>query len=280
MKSAIAAFTAAAGCFLGARGADFGGSISLLITGDEEGPSINGTRKVLDWMVSQGEIPDACLVGEPTNPTTLGEMIKIGRRGSLNVRLTVHGIQGHSAYPHLSDNPLPRLLAMLTAITETPLDKGTEHFQPSTVALTTIDVGNLATNVTPAKATVGFNIRFNDLHTSKTIDAWLRDRFDAVGGSYDLDVTVTGEAFLTPPGPLSTLISDAVEQVTGRRPELSTTGGTSDARFIKDHCPVAEFGLIGATMHMVDESVPLDAVETLTKIYHQVLDGYFSTAGE
>ena len=280
MKSAIAAFTAAAGRFLGARGKDFDGSISLLITGDEEGPSINGTRKVLDWMVSQGEIPDACLVGEPTNPTTLGEMIKIGRRGSLNVRLTVHGVQGHSAYPHLSDNPLPRLLAMLTAITETPLDKGTEHFQPSTVALTTIDVGNPATNVTPAQATAGFNIRFNDRHTSKTIDAWLRDRFDAVGGRYDMDVKVTGEAFLTPPGPLSTLIADAVEQVTGKRPELSTTGGTSDARFIKDHCPVAEFGLIGATMHMVDESIPLDAVETLTEIYHRVLDGYFSTAGE
>ncbi len=279
MKSAIAAFTAAAGRFLGARGKDFGGSISLLITGDEEGPSINGTRKVLDWMVSQGEIPDACLVGEPTNPTTLGEMIKIGRRGSLNIRLTVHGVQGHSAYPQLSDNPLPRLLSMLTAITETPLDKGTEHFQSSTIALTTIDVGNPATNVTPAQATVGFNIRFNDLHTSKTIDAWLRDHFDAVGGRYDMDVKVTGEAFLTPPGPLSTLIADAVEQVTGKRPELSTTGGTSDARFIKDHCPVAEFGLIGATMHMVDESIPLDAVETLTEIYHRVLDGYFSKAG-
>ena len=280
MKSAIAAFTAAAGRFLSTRGTAFDGSISLLITGDEEGPSINGTRKVLDWMVTQGEIPDACLVGEPTNPTTLGEMIKIGRRGSVNVRLTVHGIQGHSAYPQLSDNPLPRLLAMLTAITKTPLDKGTEHFQPSTVALTTIDVGNPATNVTPAQATAGFNIRFNNLHTSASIEAWLRERFDTVGGRYDMDVMVTGEAFLTPPGPLSTLIAEAVEQVTGNRPELSTTGGTSDARFIKDHCPVAEFGLIGATMHMVDESIPLDAVETLTKIYHRVLDGYFSTAAK
>jgi succinyl-diaminopimelate desuccinylase len=276
MKSAVAAFAAASDRFIKRRGKDFGGSISLLITGDEEGPSINGTRKVLEWMKAKGELPDACLVGEPTNPTKLGEMIKIGRRGSLNGKLTVHGIQGHTAYPHLADNPIPRLMRMLTAIIDTPLDKGSAHFQPSTIEISTVDVGNPATNVIPAEARAGFNIRFNDYHGSKNVEAWLRSHFDAVGGRYDLEIKVTGEPFLTPPGPLSDLIARSVEAVTGLKPELSTTGGTSDARFIKDYCPVAEFGLIGATMHMADESILVSDVEQLTAIYEKVLDGFFA----
>ncbi len=278
MKSAVAAFAAAAARFLERRGEGFDGSISLLITGDEEGPSINGTRKVLSWMAERDQIPDACLVGEPTNPTRLGEMIKIGRRGSLNGRLTVHGIQGHTAYPHLADNPIPRLMKMLTAAAETPLDRGNDHFQPSTLEISTIDVGNPATNVIPAMASAAFNIRFNDLHTPESVEGWLRRHFDAVGGRYDLEIKVTGVSFLTPPGRLSDLISEAVKAVTGKTPELSTTGGTSDARFIKDYCPVAEFGLIGATMHMVDESIRLDDVEALTEVYLRVLDGFFAPA--
>ena len=276
MKSAVAAFAAAAARFLERRGEGFDGSISLLITGDEEGPSINGTRKVLSWMAERDQIPDACLVGEPTNPTRLGEMIKIGRRGSLNGRLTVHGIQGHTAYPHLADNPIPRLMRMLTAIITTAMDKGSAHFQPTTIEVSTVDVGNPATNVIPAEARAGFNIRFNDRHSSKDVETWLRGQFDAIGGRYDLEIKVTGESFLTPPGPLSDLIARSVEAVTGRKPELSTTGGTSDARFIKDYCPVAEFGLIGATMHMVDESILVSDVEQLTAIYEKVLDGFFA----
>lgn len=278
MKSAVAAFAAASARFLARKGKDFDGSISMLITGDEEGPSINGTRKVLTWMAEMNQIPDACLVGEPTNPTRLGEMIKIGRRGSLNGRLTVHGIQGHTAYPHLADNPIPRLMKMLTAVIETPLDRGSDHFQPSTLEVSTIDVGNPATNVIPAMASAAFNIRFNDLHTPESVERWLRGHFDTVGGRYDLAIKVTGVSFLTPPGRLSGLIADAVTTVTGKTPELSTTGGTSDARFIKDYCPVAEFGLIGATMHMVDESIPLEDVEALTEIYTRVLDGFFTAA--
>jgi succinyl-diaminopimelate desuccinylase len=278
MKGAIAAFVAASARFLARRGADFGGSIILLITGDEEGPSINGTAKVLRWLAARGERLDACLVGEPTNPQHLGDMIKIGRRGSLTADLAVRGVQGHTAYPHLADNPLPRLLRMLSAIAETKLDDGTPHFQPSNVQLTTVDVGNPAGNVIPARATARFNVRFNDRHTGASIERWLRERFDGVGGAYELKVQVSGEAFLTPPGAFSTLLSAAVERYTNRTPELSTSGGTSDARFIKDYCPVAEFGLIGQTMHKVDERVSLSELARLTDIYEDVLERYFAGA--
>ncbi|MGH6930112.1 MAG: succinyl-diaminopimelate desuccinylase, partial [Dongiaceae bacterium] len=239
-------------------------------------PAINGTKRVLEWLRARGERLDACIVGEPTNPTRLGEMVKIGRRGSLTGRLTVRGVQGHVAYPHLADNPVHRLIGMLARVTEQPLDEGTAHFQPSTLQVSTIDVGNPATNVIPAEARACFNIRFNDRHTGQRLEQWLRREFDAVGGSYDLTVAVSGEAFLTPPGWLSDLIVRAVEQVVGTRPELSTTGGTSDARFIKDYCPVAEFGLAGATMHKVDERVPVAELRALTDIYAAVLDGYFA----
>ncbi|MEE8333025.1 MAG: succinyl-diaminopimelate desuccinylase [Alphaproteobacteria bacterium] len=275
MKGAIACFVEATSRFLTRRGNDFGGSISLLITGDEEGPSINGTRKVLGWMDEQGETLDACIVGEPTNPTRLGEMVKIGRRGSLSGFLSVRGIQGHTAYPHLADNPLPRLLAMLGAIVEAPLDDGTPHFQPSNLQLTTIDVGNTATNIIPGAARATFNIRYNDLHDSDRLITWLREKFDAVGGEYELDIQVTGEAFLTPPGRLSELMSGTITAATGIEPDLSTTGGTSDARFIKDYCPVAEFGLISQSMHKVDECAALSDLVHLTDIYEAVLDGYF-----
>jgi len=277
MKGAIAAFVAAAAAFTSTQGNDFGGSISLLITGDEEGPSINGTKKVLQWMADNNEELDACIVGEPTNPSRLGEMIKIGRRGSMSGWLTVIGTQGHTAYPHLADNPLPRLVRMLSALSEAELDQGNDHFQASTLALASVDVGNTATNVIPAEATAMFNIRFNDEHSSATLEAWLRQLFDAVGGAYDLKIQVSGEAFLTPPGPLSDLIADAVQTTIGVTPELSTTGGTSDARFIKDYCPVAEFGLVGQTMHKVDERTAVSDIEALSKIYTAVLQGFFKT---
>ncbi|SMF07762.1 succinyldiaminopimelate desuccinylase [Tistlia consotensis] len=283
MKGAIAAFVAAAGRFLAGRSgtpAGFGGSISLLITGDEEGPSINGTRKVLGWLAGQGETLDACLVGEPTNPDALGDMVKIGRRGSLTGTLTVFGKQGHTAYPHLADNAAHRLVRMLGALIAEPLDQGTEHFQPSTLQISTIDVGNPASNVVPGKATAAFNIRFNDSHSGASLERWLRTTLDGVaaesgGGRYELAVRVSGESFLTPPGPLSETLAGAIEAVTGRRPELSTTGGTSDARFIKDHCPVAEFGLVGKTMHQVDERAAVADLETLTRIYAKALEDYF-----
>jgi succinyl-diaminopimelate desuccinylase len=276
MKGAIAAFVAAAARFLGTNPDPAKGSISLLITGDEEGPAINGTRALLEWLQKNDEQIDLCLVGEPTNPEHLGDMIKIGRRGSLNARLAVFGTQGHAAYPQLADNPLPRLIAMLGRLTAAHLDDGNTHFQPSNIQITTIDVGNKASNVTPAKAEAAFNIRFNDDHNSDSLTAWLREQFDAVGGTYELDIHVTGEAFLTPPGELSTLISDAVEAATGRVPELSTTGGTSDARFIKGHCAVAEFGLVGRTMHKIDEHIELAELDALTDIYENILGRYFT----
>ena len=275
MKGAIAAFVGAVSRFLDRRGAAFDGSISLLITGDEEGPAINGTVKVLGWMEERGERIDDCLVGEPTNPMRLGEMIKIGRRGSLSGWITVRGVQGHTAYPQLADNPLPRLARMLTALADTPIDDGTDHFQPSNLQLTTVDVGNAATNVIPAVARAAFNIRFNDLHTGADIVAWVRERLDSAGGDYELETHLTGESFLTPPGRLSGLIQRAIGSAVGAEAELSTTGGTSDARFIKDHCAVAEFGGIGQTMHKVDERVSLADLSALGEIYEGVLNGYF-----
>ncbi len=286
MKGAIACFVAAVARFLETRGGAFGGSISLLITGDEEAEAINGTRKVLAWLAERGETLDACLVGEPTSNENLADMIKIGRRGSLNGRLTVTGTQGHTAYPQLADNPLHHLVRMLDAVASDPLDRGTAHFPPSGLQITTIDVGNQAGNVIPAEARAALNVRFNDAHDGAAIEAWLRRHFDAaldseatggkVGARYELAVRVSGESFLCPPGPLSDLLGRAVEATLGRTPELGTTGGTSDARFIKDHCPIAELGLLNATAHKVDEQVTLDDLRGLEAVYGAALDGYFS----
>ncbi len=277
MKSAIASFIAATSEFLQKNGDDFGGSISLLITGDEEGPSINGTKKVLAWMEDVGEELDACLVGEPTNPKELGDMIKIGRRGSLSGSIKVYGVQGHTAYPHLAKNPLPTLAKLATLLSETPLDRGNEHFQPSNLQITSIDVGNTATNVIPASGQLRFNVRFNDQHTGESLMKWVEKKCESVEADFDIEFRLTGEAFLTPPGKLSDILSNAVQGVTGKQPELSTTGGTSDARFIKDFCPVAEFGLISQTMHKVDERVAIKDIRHLTKIYEAVLDQYFKS---
>ncbi|MBK8908448.1 MAG: succinyl-diaminopimelate desuccinylase [Rhodospirillales bacterium] len=276
MKTAIACFVAAADRFVAGRGASLGGSISLLITGDEEGPAVNGTIKVLDWLRQRGEHLDACLVGEPTNPAELGDMIKIGRRGSLNLVLTMEGVQGHAAYPQLADNPIPRLMRALTALIETPLDAGTPHFQPSQVTITSVDVGNPAGNVIPAVASARFNIRFNDLHTPESLTAWVRDKCVAGGGRFRLQVDSAAAAFVHPPGPFANTVVRAVETVIGRTPVLSTSGGTSDARFIKDMCPVVEFGMTGATAHKTDENVLVADLERLTRIYEHVLDGFFA----
>jgi len=275
MKGAIAAFTAAAQRYLADRERDSRGSISLLITGDEEGDAINGTCKVLEWLAARDEAIDACLVGEPTCAQFLGDMIKIGRRGSMTGRLTVHGVQGHTAYPHRADNAAHGLVAMLHALTTAGLDGGSGHFQPSTLQISTIDIGNPASNVIPATARAVFNIRFNDRWTSEKLRCWLAEKLDAAGGCYSLDVSVSGESFLVAPGTLSDRLADAIRRVTGRTPELSTTGGTSDARFIQAYCPVAEFGLVGQTMHKVDERVDLADLSALTEIYYTFLLLFF-----
>ena len=279
MKTAIAGFAAAAARFLESRDNGFPGSISLLITGDEEGEAVNGTVKVLEWLREKGEVLDACLVGEPTNPETLGDMIKIGRRGSMTAFLTVHGASGHAAYPHLADNPVERLVKMLSAVLDKPLDDGTEHFQPSTTVVTTIDVGNPVANVIPARAEARINVRFNDLHTGAGVETLLRRRLDDIGGDCDLDARVSGEPFLFPPGPLSNLVAGAVEKATGKRPEFSTAGGTSDARFIKDHCPVCEYGMTNQTAHKADENALVSDIQLLSDIYQSVLDGFFADPG-
>ena len=279
MKTAIAGFAAAAARFLESRDNGFPGSISLLITGDEEGEAVNGTVKVLEWLKEKGEVLDACLVGEPTNPETLGDMIKIGRRGSMTAFLTVHGASGHAAYPHLADNPVERLVKMLSAVLDKPLDDGTEHFQPSTAVVTTIDVGNPVANVIPARAEARINVRFNDLHTGAGVENLLRRRLDDIGSDYDLDARVSGESFLFPPGPLSNLVAGAVEKATGKRPEFSTAGGTSDARFIKDHCPVCEYGMTNQTAHKADENALVSDIQLLSDIYQSVLDGFFADPG-
>ena len=266
MKGAIAAFIAAI--------PDEGRSISLLITGDEEGPAVDGTVRVLDWMAANGHIPDFCLVGEPTNPEHLGDVIKIGRRGSLNAVVTVHGTQGHVAYPHKADNPLHRLVRAVDALTAAPLDAGSAWFEPSSLQLTSIDVGNAATNVIPATATARLNIRFNDLHTGARLEAWLRATVARHAERFELQVSVSGESFLTAPGPRVAALQAAIAQATGRTPRLDTGGGTSDARFIARFCPVAEFGLVGATMHQVDERVPVAELHALTDAYRAVIASF------
>ena len=278
MKGAIAAFIAAAERFLAARGAGFAGSISFLITGDEEGVAVNGTKKVLEWLRARSEALDACVVGEPTSAQALGDMIKIGRRGSMTGRLVVDGVQGHVAYPHLTDNAAHRLVALLSALTGSRLDHGTEHFQPSSLQVTTIDIGNPATNVVPGVARATFNIRFNDEWSSDKLKGWVERKLAAVGGNYRLSWEVSGESFLVPPGLVSDCLGAAIGAVTGLTPELSTTGGTSDARFIHAYCPVAEFGLVGQTMHKADERVEIDDITRLTAIYESFLDRFFARA--
>lgn len=274
MKGAIAAFVAAV-AYYQASGKARAGRISLIITGDEEGPAVNGTVKMLDWMSARGLIPDACLVGEPTNPRQLGEMIKNGRRGSLTGRLIVRGIQGHVGYPHLADNPIPRLCRMLLALGE-PLDKGNEAFEPSTLSITTMDVGNPASNVIPAEARAVFNIRYNTEQSFDGLQSWIKARLDTVGGEYEITYEDGARPFLTSPGPLTEIIAQAAEAVTGLVPKFSTTGGTSDARFISRYCPVAEFGLVGQTMHKIDERVRVQDIHALTRIYQGVLDRFFN----
>ncbi|TVR07286.1 MAG: succinyl-diaminopimelate desuccinylase [Salinarimonadaceae bacterium] len=279
MKGAIAAKIAAVLAFIRER-PDFKGSIGFLITGDEEGPAINGTVKLLEWAQARGETFDHCLLGEPTNPERLGEMIKIGRRGSLTGRLTVEGVQGHVGYPHLARNPIDGMLRLLTALKAEPLDGGTEHFDPSNLEITGVDVGNTATNVVPGRARAVFNIRFNDIWTPQTLGDEIRRRLAAAAGEeveFELAFDPTNSpAFLTQPDDFVELVRDAVEAETGLRPALSTTGGTSDARFIKSACPVVEFGLVGQTMHKIDERVPLADLERLTAIYRGVLERYFA----
>ena len=276
MKGAIAAMASACAAFLAARGQNFGGSISFLVTGDEEAEAINGTRKLLDWLGARGERLDACVVGEPTSANVLGDMVKIGRRGSLNAFLTVHGTQGHTAYPHLADNAAHRLVAMLHAVTTTPLDRGNAHFEASSLAVSTIDIANRTTNVIPATARAVFNVRYNDQWSSASIERWLRERLDQAGGRYELQIKVSGESFLVPPGEVSDVLSAAIERELGRRPELSTTGGTSDARFIHRVCPCAEFGLLNLTAHKVDECIAVADLAHLAAIYRTALELYFA----
>jgi succinyl-diaminopimelate desuccinylase len=278
MKGAIAAFVAAVQRWIHKRGQNFGGSISLLVTGDEEGAGIDGTKRVLEWLAARGEAPDACIVGEPTSAAVLGDMVKIGRRGSLNGRLTVSGVQGHTAYPHLADNAAHRLVTLLYALTAAELDQGSAHFQPSTLQISTIDIGNPTSNVIPAEARAVFNVRFNDCWTGDRLTAWLQQRLAEADPDkhHMLGVTVSGEAFLVPPGAVGTPLAEAIRRVTGHSPEFSTTGGTSDARFIQAYCPVAEFGLVGETMHKIDERVDVADLVRLTEIYRTFLDLYFA----
>lgn len=278
MKSGVAAFAAAAADFV--RDTPPDGAIVLAITGDEEGPATDGTVALLDYMAGAGERMTHCLVGEPTCPNEMGEMMKIGRRGSMNCYFTAIGVQGHAAYPHRAKNPMSALVKLLTRIEEKPLDEGTAHFDASTLAITTIDCGNPATNVIPARGTTMVNIRFNDAHTSATLTTWLQGLAAEVqaetGVEISLRVSVSGESFLTPPGDFSALVARSVQAETGRVPEYSTSGGTSDARFVKDHCPVVEFGLVGKTMHQVDERVEVAQIHQLKAIYTRILRDYFA----
>lgn len=280
MKGAIAAMVASVARF-DAKHPNFAGSLAFLITGDEEGPAENGTRAVLEALAAEGERWDHCLVGEPTNPNQLGDTIKSGRRGSLNVWLTVRGRQGHVAYPERAENPVPVLIRLLDTLQSRHLDDGHPPFQPSNLEVTTIDVGNTATNVIPAEARAHFNIRFNVSHTGDELKRWIEDETALVDmnfdGEIDLLIKISGEAFLTPAGDFTDLIQDAVEDATGRRPALTTGGGTSDARFIRYYAPVAEFGLVGATMHQIDERVDIADIETLSTIYTDLLRRYFET---
>ena len=278
MKSGVAAFAAAAIDFVKESPPD--GSVVLAITGDEEGPAKDGTVALLDWMQAQGERMDHCLVGEPTCPDVMGDMIKIGRRGSMNGYFTVTGVQGRAAYPHRANNPLPAMARLIDQLSTASLDAGTEHFDASTLAVVTMDTGNPATNVIPAQCRATVNIRFNDAHSGASLTNWLQEHADKVAKAFDvridLDVVISGESFITPPGELSDLVAHAVQVETNRTPVLSTSGGTSDARFVQHHCPVVEFGLVGKTMHQVDERVEIAQIHQLKSIYTRILRDYFA----
>lgn len=278
MKSGVAAFAAAAIDFVSDTPPD--GSVILAITGDEEGDAFDGTTALLDWMAEEEEQMSVCLVGEPTSPNHMGEMMKIGRRGSMTAFITVTGVQGHSAYPHRAKNPLPALVRLMDQMASHTLDEGTEHFDPSTLAIVTVDTGNPATNVIPAECRATVNIRFNDAHSGASLTAWMQELADAAAAEFDvtidMQVKISGESFLTPPGDFSDLVARAVQTETNQVPELSTSGGTSDARFVKDHCPVVEFGLVGKTMHQVDERVEVAQIHQLKSIYTRILQDYFA----
>lgn len=278
MKSGVAAFVAAAVDFVRTTPPD--GSVVLAITGDEEGDAVDGTTALLDWMEETGEAMSACLVGEPTCPENMGDMIKIGRRGSMTGWFRVTGVQGHSAYPHRAKNPLAALARLIDRLASHELDEGSEHFEASTLAVVTMDTGNPATNVIPATCRATVNIRFNDTHTGADLIDWMQAEADRVAEETGIGIVMTaknsGESFVTPPGELSDLIGHAVTAELGTQPELSTSGGTSDARFVKDHCPVVEFGLVGKTMHQVDEKVPVEDIHTLKRIYARILTDYFA----
>ncbi|HEY0185585.1 MAG TPA: succinyl-diaminopimelate desuccinylase [Rhodopila sp.] len=274
MKGAIAAFVAGVAQHL--EGRQPKGSISLLITGDEEGPATDGTVKVLEWMRANDQVPDFCLVGEPTCPVRLGDMVKIGRRGSVNMKIEVHGTQGHVAYPHRADNPVHRLIQALTALTAAPVDAGTDWFEPSKLQVTSIDVGNSATNVIPASARAALNIRFNDGHSGASLTAWVRATLGRYAERFDLESSISGESFVTRPGPLVDILRSAIKGATGIDPKLDTGGGTSDARFIANYCPVAEFGLVGATMHQTDERVPVAELRDLARIYRDIITAFLA----
>ena len=274
MKGAIASFVSATKKFLDER-ENFAGSISFIITGDEEGIAINGTKKLLNWMQENSISFDDCIVGEPTNPKRLGEMIKIGRRGSVNGVLTVDGQQGHVAYPHLAKNPIPMLLNILNNLTSDQLDQGNEHFQPSNLEITSVDVGNKATNVIPQSASARFNIRYNDNFNSETIEDEINRRLENFKNNFSLKLEHSGDSFLTKPGKLVNDLSEIIFNKTGINPDLSTSGGTSDARFIKSYGNVVEFGLISETMHQIDESVTVKDINDLSEIYYEVLRKYF-----
>lgn len=279
MKSGVAAFAAAAIDFVRETPPD--GAVVMAITGDEEGESTDGTIALLDWMEEAGERIDHCIVGEPTCPEQMGDMMKIGRRGALTAFFEVIGKQGHSAYLHKVINPLPAVALLGHRLSTHTLDEGTDHFDPSTCAITTIDTGNPANNVIPAKTKMTVNLRFNDLHTGDSLTAWLREEADRVAEETGTKITMTtklsGESFLTPPGELSNLVAKAVTAETGRTPEMSTTGGTSDARFVKNHCAVVEFGLVGHRMHQVDERVRISDIHDLKRVYKRVLTDYFAS---
>ncbi|WP_337876666.1 succinyl-diaminopimelate desuccinylase [Elioraea sp.] len=274
MKGSIAAFVAALAAWLGRHGGRAPVAVALLITGDEEGEAVDGTAKVLEWMAARQEIPGFCLVGEPTSVATLGDLVKIGRRGSLSARLVVEGTQGHVAYPQRADNPVHRLVRVLHALTERPLDEGTAWFEPSTLQVTSVDVGNPAGNVIPPRAEARWNIRFNDRHTATSLEAWMRGIIAAAAPRHEVAFSCSGEAFLTTPGAEVERLVGAIAAATGVTPRLDTGGGTSDARFIARYCAVAEFGLVGSTMHQADERVPVAELRALARAYERILDAF------
>ena len=279
MKASIAAFAAAALGYIDEHDGGLPGSISLLITGDEEGPAINGTVKVLQWMAENGHTPDHAVVGEPTCLHDLGDTIKIGRRGSVHFEVTVTGVQGHAAYPHKADNPISKLARLIDRVSSAELDTGTDYFDPSTLAVSTFDVGNRANNVIPAKATARFNVRFNSAHDADSLTRWVHQQCDEVaremGGRFAVKTVESAECFYTEPGPLVDVMRNAISSTLGTTPELSTGGGTSDARFIKDYCQVIEFGPVNETIHQVDERISVAELLELTSIYRRLIEHYF-----